>query len=210
VIHRAHHLQDDRLFECYLAERDGDPIAPPLAEHLADCGSCITRYAELTGFMTALGREGEVEADAVFTPERLRAQHEQIARRIALVGRPARVISFPGPFVRRTIHASTSRTAPRWIAAAAAAGLFIGVALGASYEWGSRNPAARRLVARDAGAGRASRLTPSAARGSSPAEAIADDAFLSDLELALERPHTRELQAIDELTPHVREIRDQR
>jgi hypothetical protein len=50
------------------------------------------------------------------------------------------------------------------------------------------------------------RVTPAAARGVN-----ADDAeFLSDLELALERPHTRELQAFDALTPHVREIRDQR
>ena len=34
--------------------------------------------------------------------------------------------------------------------------------------------------------------------------------FLSDLEIALERPHTRELLAFDALTPHVREIRDTR
>jgi hypothetical protein len=38
----------------------------------------------------------------------------------------------------------------------------------------------------------------------------ADDAFLSELELALERPHTRELVAFDALTPHVREVRDKR
>ena len=50
------------------------------------------------------------------------------------------------------------------------------------------------------------RTTPAAVRA-----VTADDAaFLSDLELALERPHTRELQAFDALTPHVREIRDER
>jgi hypothetical protein len=53
-------------------------------------------------------------------------------------------------------------------------------------------------------------LSPVGTRRSSPAEIAADSAFLSDLELALERPHTRELQAFDALTPHVREIRDQR
>jgi hypothetical protein len=116
--------------------------------------------------MTVLRHEGEAEADAVFTADRLRAQQQHIERRLAHVGRPARVISFPGQFVRRTIHASTSRTAPRWMAAAAAAGLFIGVALGASYERGSRargpigSSASQRLVARDAEAARASRLTP--------------------------------------------------
>jgi hypothetical protein len=217
---RAHHLQEDRLFECYLAERSGEVIDPRLAEHLFDCASCAARFAELTGLMTVLRHEGEADADAVFTADRLRAQEQQIARRLAHVGRPARVISFPGQFVRRTIHASTSHTAPRWMAGAAAAGLFIGVALGASYEASYErsaharavlgSSAAQRLVARDADAARASRLTPAATRGSNAADVAADDAFLSDLEVALERPHTRELQAFDALTPHVREIRDQR
>jgi len=220
VISRAHHLQEERLFECYLAERSGDAIDPPLAEHLADCASCATRYAELAGLMTVLRDEGEAEADALFTADRLRAQQQQIARRIEHVGRPARVISFPGQFVRRTIHASTSRSAPRWMAAAAAAGLFIGVALGASYEASyervshARTPlgssAAQRHVARDVDPVHSSHLTPIATRGSSTADIAADDAFLSDLEVALERPHTSELQAFDALTPHVREVRDQR
>ena len=154
--------------------------------------------------MDDLRRDGETEADAIFTPDRLRAQQQQIARRIEHVGRPPRVISFPSRIVRRTIGRSTSRTPPRWIAAAAAAGLFVGVAVGASYEWSGRDvPAA--TFARDA----AVRTSPAAVRGSS-VDDVNDTAFLLDLELALERPHTRELQAFDELTPHVREIRDQR
>ncbi len=204
MIHRAHHLQEDRLFECYLTRRSGETIDPPVAEHLADCASCGARYAELAGFMNGLRREGETEADAVFTPERLRLQQQQIARRIALLGRPARVISFPGRVVRRTISATTAHTAPRFVAAAAAAGLFIGLAAGASYKWQSRTSRAERFTAP------AARLTPLATRGSGTADVAADDAFLSDLEFALERPHTRELQAFDALTPRVREIRDQR
>ncbi len=205
MIHRARHLQEERLFDSYLAERSGAPLDPPVAEHLADCEECGARYAELSAFMDTLRRDGEAEADAVFTPERLRAQQQQIARRIEHVGRPARVISFPTRIVRRTIGAPTGRTALRWIAAAAAAGLFVGVAVGASYQWRGRG--AQSFLARDVSAGR---LSPVATRGSSPAEIAADTAFLSDLELALERPHTNELQAFDALTPHVREIRDQR
>ncbi len=207
MIHRAHHLQEDCLFECYLTQRNGETIDPPVAEHLADCASCGARYAELAGFMNGLCREGEAEADAVFTPERLRLQQQQIARRVALVGRPARVISFPGRVVRHTISASTAHTAPRWVAAAAAAGLFIGLAAGASYEWRSRTSSAQRFSAAVA---RPARLTPVATLGSGTADVAADDAFLSDLEFALERPHTRELQAFDALTPRVREIREQR
>jgi anti-sigma factor RsiW len=209
VIHRAHHLQEERLFDSYLAERGGGPIDPPVAEHLADCAACGARYAELTAFMDTLRRDGDAEADAIFTPERLRVQQEQIARRIALVGRPARVLSFPGRIVRRTIDASSSRRAPRWAAAAAAAGLFVGIAVGASFQWRSQLEG-RQSYLSDASRARAQRLTPVATRGSAPVEVAPDDAFLSDLEIALERPHTRELMAFDALTPHVREIRDQR
>jgi len=203
VIHRAHHLQEKRLFDSYLTERSGAPIDPPVAEHLADCGACSTRYAELTAFMDALRRDGDADADAVFTPERLRAQQQQIQRRLEQLGRSARVISFPSRIVRRTLTASTSRSAPRWIAAAAAAGLFVGVAVGASYQWNANGRRVSSLIAREAAA-------PMAARGSNAADVVADDDFLSDLEVALERPHTRELLAIDAFTPHVREVRDQR
>ena len=210
MIRRPHqHLPEERLFDSYMAERNGDAIDPPVAEHLTDCASCGARYTELSTFMDTLRQEGDAEADACFTPERLRVQQQHIARRIATLGRPARVLSFPGRIVRRTIHASTARSTP-WIAAAAAAGLFIGVALGASYPWTWHRPGIPSLVAREVGSPRPPRMTPVATRGSSPAEAAADDAFLSDLEVALERPHTRELQAFDALTPHVREIRDSR
>lgn len=213
MIARAHHhLHEERLFDLYLAEQNGDPLDPPAAEHLGECAACTARYADLAGFMGALRREGDAEADAIFTPERLRAQHQHITRRLALVGRPARVLSFPGRIVRRTISVSTSRSAPRWVAAAAAAGLFIGVALGASYQFEFGNAQKRQspFLVRETAASRTPRLTPVATRGTGQPDVAADAAFLSDLEVALERPHTRELQAFDELTPHVREITDRR
>ncbi|HEV2983821.1 MAG TPA: hypothetical protein VGX46_05505 [Vicinamibacterales bacterium] len=196
----SRHVPDDRLLDACLTARHGEPIDPPVAEHLADCGACGARYEALAEVLEAVRTEGEAEADAIFTPARLRQQHQQIARRIEQVGRAARVISFPGRFVRRTMSVSTSPAAPRWIAAAVA-GLFIGVAAGASYQWGTRGD--RALPGH-------SRLTPVATRGTTPADVAADDAFLSELELALERPHTRELVAFDALTPHVREVRDKR
>jgi hypothetical protein len=200
----AHHLHDERLFDCYLAERAGEAVDPPSAEHLADCDACAVRYTDLIAFMNTLRAEGEAEADAVFTPERLHAQQQQIARRIEQAARPARVISFPGQFVRRTISAS-SRTPPRWVAAAAAAGLFIGIAVGASFEW-ETHVRDQQTFARGPQVNRPAMFTTGTTRGASVAEP--DAAFLDDLELALERPRTRELVAFDEFTPHVRDIRD--
>jgi anti-sigma factor RsiW len=208
VILRARHIHEARLFDCYLAECAGDGLDPLVAEHLADCPACGTKYAELARFMDGLRADGETEADEVFTPERLRAQQQQIARRIEQVGRPARVLSFPGQLVSRAVNASGTRALPRWTAAAAAAGLFIGIALGASYEWDARAGRSATLV-RDS-ASRPALLTPIATRGSAPVDVAADDAFLSDLEAALEHPRTRELLAFDALTPHVREIRAER
>jgi anti-sigma factor RsiW len=195
---QVRHLHDDRLFECYLAQRQGESADPPTAEHLADCESCAARYTELVQVMDAVRADGDAEADAVFTPERLRAQQQQIARRMEAVGRPARVLSFPGRVMQGTIRASTLRS-PRWTAAAAAAGLFLGIALGASYEWEWQprsSPSAMTARARVAS-------TPAA-------DIAADEAFLSELELALDRPHTRELAAFDAFTPHFREIVDTR
>jgi anti-sigma factor RsiW len=209
VIRRGRHLQEERLFERYLAEWGGEPIDPPVAEHLADCQACAARYADLARFMDALRADSEAESDAIFTPERLRSQQQQIARRLDHVGRPARVLRFPGQLVRRTITASTSRSGSRWIAAAAAAGLFVGVALGASYEWESRARRPDQTLARENPL-RATRMMPVSARSSGSSDVAADDAFFSELEMALDRPHTRELLAYDALTPHVREIKDTR
>jgi hypothetical protein len=171
--------------------------------------------------MDGIATDAEAESDAVFTPERLRAQQQQILHRVEHVGRSARVISFPRHLPER-VHPAATHAPSRWLAAAAAAGLFIGVGLGAGLEW-QRHARATTTVAS------AERATPSptqaievppaqaAAKPSSPVETVApdagadagaDDAFLSDLEVALERTQTRELRELDALTPHVREVRE--
>ncbi len=207
---RKLHLDEERLFECYVATRSGAAIDPPAAEHLADCPACATQYAELSAFMEQVRADGDVEADAVFTAERLRSQQQQIAKQLEHVGRAARVISFPGRAGGAEITGGQSRFAVKWLAAAAAAGLFLGAALGASYEWESHARAVGHVAALSASANRGSRLTPIATRGASSGAVADDDAFLSDLEAALDRPRTRVLLPFDQLTPHVRDISTQR
>ena len=70
---RLPHLQDDSLTDCYFAERRGEALDPPAAEHLADCQSCAERYAEFERFMTALRDEADADLDTWFPADRLRA-----------------------------------------------------------------------------------------------------------------------------------------
>jgi hypothetical protein len=199
---RAHHLPDERLYECYVAERGGEPLDPPAAEHLADCGECDARYGELTRFMEGLRSEVDAETDEIFPQEWQDAQRQQIARRISHVGRAARVISFPGRLVARHMGRAP-RVAPRWAAAAAAAGLFVGVAVGMFYDARARRPL---TVANSAPAGAVVRPTQAAATISGAAAPLDIDAFLEELEGALGGPRTPELMSLDVLTPHVRDI----
>lgn len=216
MIVRAPHLQDDALYECYYAERRGDPVDPPSADHLSDCEACAHRYADIGAFLTTLSDDAQTEVDALFPPERLRQQQHDIAKRLEMVGRAARVITFPG---RRNVtlppapRSTATRMTTRWIAAAAAAGLFVGVAAGTFFNFvpGFDFTTTARRGAVVAGARQAppslpSHLSPSPVK---PAAEIVDpDRFMSDLESVLDRPHTSELVAFDALTPHVREIRD--
>jgi hypothetical protein len=203
MMKRAGHVNEDRLLECYYAERGREPVDPRVLEHLTDCTACSDRYAEVVRVLDDVREAGTADADAIFTSDRLRAQRQHIAGRLEHVGRSARVISFPR-HTASVMSSATRRIAPRWIGAAAAAGLLVGVALGASYQWEAR---AHRA---DPFASASARLAPVATRGSGTADVAADDAFLNELDAALDRPRTRELLAYDALTPHVREIRDQR
>ena len=208
MIGRSEHLHDDRLVECYFADRRGEPLDPPSAEHLADCDTCGVRYVDLVTFFDDMRSESDAEFDAVFTPERLRHQEEQILRRLEHASRSARVISFPGQSATHPMSGAAGRVAPRWLAAAAAAGLFVGVAVsGTILRPGLRAVTPMRVANAPSPA---ARLAPSPAvlvnAPTNVIDSVDDDTFLMQLEFALERPHTQELQPFDALTPHVREI----
>jgi len=205
VIGRSRHLGEERLYDCSLAARAGEPLDPPAAEHLADCPECHARYAELEGFLEVLRGEAEAETEAVFSGEQLVHQKDQILRRVEQLHRAARVISFPVSTLPPTT-AGAAGFASRWVAAAAAAGLFVGVAVG-STVFGHQMPAASERAMQVAAP--AARMAPQpAVLVSSPApvvETVDDELFMSQLEMALARPWTRELMPFDALTPHARD-----
>ena len=197
---RARHLHEDRLFDCYIAERSGESFDQPAADHLSACHDCGVRYRELSRFMDGLRAEAEAETDAIFTPERLRLQQQQITKRIEHLGHPARVLSFPVRLVHRHLTRHASRIAPRWAAAAAAAGVFVGVGAGVVFDSRARVMPAPMTIARPA------RIAPQAVAVSRPGPLIDDDAFLSEIDAAIGASHNQELLPLDALTPRVHEI----
>lgn len=197
------HLNDDQVYECYFARHTGAAMDPRAADHLSNCGACLSRYDEFAACMDGLREHADVETDEQFPTERLASQRQQILRRLEQVYRSARVITFPGLDAGGATR--SPRLSARWLAAAAAAGLFIGVAVG-----GYLGPDGLRRVRRiqHTQVAPAIPVVPdSAVLVSNPqVEAQDDDAFLIELELALTSPHSRELRPFDALTPHVQDI----
>ncbi|MEQ1909668.1 MAG: hypothetical protein ABMA15_12645 [Vicinamibacterales bacterium] len=207
MIFRSGHVKDSRLFACYVDERAGDPLDPRVADHLATCADCADRFQDLAAMMNELRESADAEAEAVFSPTHLEEQRQQILRRLEHVNRPARVISFPG----RDAAADTRPAglmAPRWVAAAAAAGLFIGFAaggyLGPERLHRSRNSSFTQSAPPAVSVQRVS-SAPAIRVGAAQPEPADDDAFLIDLETALVR-HARELQPFDAMTPYVTDV----
>jgi hypothetical protein len=136
------HLDDDAFAEIWSATIDtGQPGAHA---HFADCQQCRNRYTAFVGWLDRIHDDARAEADEVFPVERLAVQQAQVMRRLEALERPARVIAFPR-FSRPA--AVVQSHAQRWIAAAAAAGLFIGLAAGQFVDirdalGGRRAPAA--------------------------------------------------------------------
>jgi hypothetical protein len=121
---RLSHVGDDRLVTACL---DGPSTAEEA--HFAACAACAARRRELTRLLDDVSSTADAHTQAVFTEERLASQRSRILQRIAHAGEPGRVIAFP----RVTISATRlfrTRPSSRWVAAAAAAGLVIGLLVG--------------------------------------------------------------------------------
>jgi hypothetical protein len=198
---RPHHLAEDHLFECYTTERAGEPLDPRSAEHLADCVECGVRYADLSRFMDGLRTEADIETDSLYPTDWLEAQRHSILRRVEHLGHAARVITFPARLVTQHMAKGVRMHVSPWAAAAAAACLIVGVAMGMFYD--ARNRGSQHAVVRAVPTHAPVQATAGAGV---PPVTLDTDAFLSELERALGGPQTPELMTLDVLTPHVREI----
>jgi predicted anti-sigma-YlaC factor YlaD len=171
--------------------------------HIRSCPQCRARYDALAGWLADARAEAIDEADDLFSAERLAAQHAQILRRLETLERPGRILAFP-----RFRHpgAPVRRGPQRWIAAAAVAAFIVGLGAGELLDF-------RRSMGRVASPGHlgSQTLTPlgQSARGAlQPIALNSDDTFLyyDDSDAVSTSPSVEALQALDALTPRVRDL----
>jgi hypothetical protein len=149
--------------------------------------------------LDGLRAAAHAEADALFDEAALETQRASILQRIEVAGQRARVIRFPGvPAVLRPsgVHSR------RWVSAAAAAGLVIGLITGQLLHvmpgdnWTHREAMRTPLPADP-------RL-PASRMGTVPAVATvtrdADDELLDAIDIAVSRQGASEFRALNDLT----------
>jgi hypothetical protein len=132
------------------------------------------------------------EADAHFDDRALESQRHKILARLAHLGHPAKVIRFPkaGP-----VEAPMGGVNRRWISAAAAAGLIIGLLGGQVVNLLPQNRRVSPMAVSTAPS------APSDGPVFRPVSApVDDDGLLGEIELVMQARTANELRALDEFT----------
>lgn len=198
------HLSDARLLELACTAGDHDRHEEHDLTHVTRCDACSARLARLTLDLSTLRRAANAEADAVIGAARLDRQRRQVLDRIARLGTPARVVSFPGG-ATASVPVPRPATLRRWLPLTAAAGLLLGLLGGLALRPWSR-PSPSWQTARAPQAARASQATT--ATRFIQTEARADDeSLLDDIDAALAIRRISELSALDALTPAAHDVR---
>lgn len=189
------HLSDDALTALVVDhETPSDD-----RHHLARCATCRAAFDATVAAFGGLGAALAEGADARLSPTRLGRQTAAIVRRLQGESAPARVLRFPSP---SRVFDARHAAARRWVAAAAVAGLFVGLVAGRVLD-----PSALvRSLAFDQSAS-----TPAFAPagladiGLSPA-GLADEALLVEVDAAMHAPRIEPLATLDAMTPRAQDL----
>jgi hypothetical protein len=203
------HLDDDAFAELWADRLTLGPEAGtgrPTGQHLQSCAECRARDAAFGAWLEDLRTDASAEADKAVSPDRLAGQQAQILRRLEALDHPGRVIVFP----KATPTVATAPAGPqRWIAAAAAAGLLVGLGLGQLFEFGGATtrsdarPQPQQQVVARSGPG----AQDGALMGVQPASQLSDESVLYDYEPAAGPVHVPEsLQYLNAVTPGARDF----
>ena len=198
----SRHLTDRELLETVLdAEADDRTATSTAAGHAARCAGCAARRAELRSALGHLSAEAEAAFEAAVTPERLAIQRRRILRRIeraAGESGAARILRFPSAAAPARAGAAPAR---RWFAAAAAAGVILGVLAVRSADVAQSGSASQPPAA---AAGPGPVFAPTASTATPLA--MTDEQLMRDLEEALAVSGVSPLVALDEMTPRLRDV----
>ncbi|MPZ18692.1 MAG: hypothetical protein GEV06_12370 [Luteitalea sp.] len=200
------HLADHELLRITAAGQDTLPTPDaqdserPDARsraHLAVCDICRRRADQQQAALADLADAARGSLDELFSTSRLERQVTAVMRRLDGDQERGRLLLFPGRAAVRFRPALSSR---RWIAAAAAAGLFLGLMTG---QFVSLDRAAGPSVSRATATG--VQAPAPAVPASRPLAPSVDDgeALLFEVDAALTSLGSPELRALDNLTPRV-------
>ena len=200
------HIPVDRLAELGASE----PPTEAEAMHLRTCGACEQARGQIEQMLAHVTDAVVSEADAHFPAERLARQRARIMTQLQQVGRQARVIAFPGHVAAAAELTGRTKPASRWIAAAAVAGLLVGVVAGrAEHDFTLRSVTHGRGTPLAQLASRTGEPVMVAGRrelGIQEATLGADEDLLGQIENAADRGLAA-LEGLDELTPLPWELR---
>ena len=167
---------------------------------MAACDTCQARGRAVTELLDNVTRATAAETDALFGADLLARQHARIMGRVAQECRSARIISFPAA---PQAPARPVRGGTRWVAAAVAAGVILGIVGEHVTERITRGgrpgrtfqPAVVQVVSEPGIAVRA-------------VSAGSDDDFYGQVELAFGSAGPAALRPLDVLTPRVSDVRE--
>jgi hypothetical protein len=161
------------------------------------CPACRARYDALARWLGDVAGTLRDEADELLTPERLATQQAQIARRLEAVDRPVRVLAFPK--AARAVISGHSHVR-RWVTVAAAACLIAGFGLGQVFPMRQaiqkQQAVAPATLTQEKTLERVQEISPES-------KPLNDEELLSD---AFTRSHVATLSALDDMTPHARDL----
>jgi hypothetical protein len=210
------HVREHVLANAAIQLMNGESpeLTPSAQAHLDRCDVCAARLGELRDIMSTEREDAIAAADAAFPESRLREQRVSILARLEQARAGSRVLHFPTFPATRSWMAQRNRPAMRWIAGAAAAGLLVGLGAGQAVFTGHQ-----LRFHSTAAPSTSANWTPATWRSAGTADGphierltpASEEAFLSDMELVLNKRKNAALRALDEqLAPNDKDRRTRR
>jgi hypothetical protein len=177
------------------------------APETVSCDICRERLQSLRLTLNEVSETATLAADTAFPPERLARQRARILARIERYGQQARVLAFPSS--HRQQPTMRPRPLRRWVAAAAAAGLFVGVVAGRTVR---DIPSLHVPTFAHLSAGALAKVEtapsmvrlntdPAAVSFRASSETVTDDELLQQIEFAVASAGPNALRPIEDVTP---------